>query len=285
MKKINKFILLSSPIITPLLTISLVSCIESNQNVLEAEIPGGFKFIPSTYDPKETKTANYIEFLLKKQFRNNEVEKAKFLKNQQDEKKLFEEIKKISEDYKNNKLDFELSKKFINDIKNFYSKNWLFMLKNIEKFNWQHLEWWKFEPTENAKHSDEFLNKLSELSNADDYFFYTNYWDELKEGDESAESPNDVFYLKKDKMIIRILISKNKEGNKSLFFDKIILFPKARNNKIVIKLISDTVHNAIIHGFQAGYNTFEKDIFKNFGHPALGLLLVKEIEGENNENK
>ncbi|WP_427867276.1 aromatic motif membrane protein [Mycoplasmopsis arginini] len=271
MKKIRKLILSSSLIMTLPIGMSLVSCInnEGNEN-LKNKIPKDLDYVPNIENPLELKTNKLIENLIDIKFKQDNVEKVNFLNSQKDEETLLNKAKELSNNYLNNKNEENL--KLLND---FYSNNWLFVIKNIRKFNWTFLKWWTFPDLGQVKHSDEFFTQLEKQAEPDDLIFFDNNWDQLKEGDESPESPDDIFYFKKDKMLLRILISKNKEGKRTLKFDRIIYFAKSRTNKVSIKLISDAVHNAIIHHNQQGYDAFEKEVIDNFGFASLGTLIIK----------
>ncbi|BAP01004.1 hypothetical protein MCAL160_0414 [Mycoplasmopsis californica HAZ160_1] len=275
MIKFNKLILKTLAFSSVLTPFALVSCIESDYTKNKLKIPQGFKYIPKDYNSAEAKTSEILESILNQQFKNNDVAKTNFLKSQEDTKKLLSEFKELSKTYK-----FEKSNENAEKLRSFYSQNWLFLLKNIDNFQWKYTNWWTFPSIGEARHSETFLEKISSQIIPDNYRFINNYWESLTVGDESPESPDDVFYLKKDKMIVRVFITRNKKSVKKLIFDKFILFPRARNERIAVKLISDSVHNAIIHGNQDGYDTFENDVIKNYSYPALGLLLTKE----NDEN-
>ncbi|QSB07685.1 hypothetical protein JS510_01005 [Mycoplasma tauri] len=272
MSKRNKIIISSSLIIPILpLTFSMASCIRTEKNLIKAPMPKGFEFVPYSVNKKQVITDKLINNILEKQFKLDEASKVNFLNSQKNEEALFNEFYQLTEMY----ISSGGKSENLENLNIFYSKNWLFVLKNITQFEWRHIDYWSFEPKEKTKHSDEFIEKIKWMEHPRKQIFLDNYFDELYEGEESRESNQDVFYLKKGKMVIRILISRN-NGVSQLTFDKIIHFTKARSNKISIRLISSAVHNGIIHEQQAGYDVFEKDIITNFGYPSLGVLLVKE---------
>ncbi|PYF43714.1 aromatic motif membrane protein [Metamycoplasma alkalescens] len=279
MKKIKKLILIPSLLINTLITSTLVSCINTTESSeLRNKIPTGFEVNPITKNNDEIRTKEILNKLLKLTFKEDKIKKTNFLNSQNNDEILLSNLK-------------ELSKKLIESIKNgdsveklidFYSQNWFFVLKNIDKLKWKFLEWWKFDEyidqtnkKNNAKHSKEFLDKLERLSNPNDHIFINNYFDDLIEGGESAHYKDKyVYYLKKDKLIIRLLISKNNENE--VTFDRIIFFPRSLNNKIIVKLISDAIHNGILHHNQQAYNDFEKAIIGNYNEPGLGVLVTNE---------
>ncbi|WP_330463284.1 aromatic motif membrane protein [Metamycoplasma gateae] len=273
MKKISRLILPISIISTSFIPFSLISCIKNeDNNSLKSKIPTEFDFVPNVNNPDEIKTNKLIEELINLKFKNDEVNKTLFLESQKNEDQIYEEIKTLTKNYLKSK-----SKENIDAIKLFYSNNWLFIIKNISKFKLIFTNWWTFEPTANARHTEGFFERLDKNSEPKDLVFFDNNWDQLKEGDESPESPDDVYYFKKGKLLLRILISKNNQNKRILNFEKIILFSKSKTNKVSIKLVSDAVHNAVIHKMQVGYDAFENEVIDNFGFPSLGLLILKEV--------
>ncbi|VEU61020.1 Uncharacterised protein [Mycoplasmopsis bovigenitalium] len=273
MNKLNNLLTkLSLPLIisTPILT---VSCASYDYSKLKSERPSGFDYVPKIIDQSQIKTDKIIESILNQQFKNDEVGKTEFIKSQENNELLLQELAAISKEYSRSMKQETIAK--FND---FYTKNWMFLLKNIDKLTWKYTNWWTLEPKGNAKHSESFIENLDNKEIQNDFKFTNNYLDKLEVGDESRESPDDVFYLKKDKLIIRMFITRQ-QGTKKVIFDKFIYFPWARNNNIAIKLISDIVHNAIIHHNQEGYNSFEHDLVVNYGLPELGVLIL----GDKNE--
>ncbi|AZZ65368.1 hypothetical protein DMC14_000985 [Metamycoplasma phocicerebrale] len=267
MKK-NKNLLLFSTAISILPTALLsISCINDSLNK-NLKRPDGFEVINNLDNPEKEKTDKIINNLLNINFRKNEFKKIEFIKSQNQEEKLKKEIKDISQKYKKNSTEENLKLLF-----SFYSKNWLFILKNIKNFEWSFLEWWKFPETAEAKHSQEFINKLNDLDEPKNVAFLNNNLDQLKEGDESSHSKNGIFYLKKEKFIFRFIINSNGKG---INFDKIIYFNKSRTKKISIRLISNIIHNGLIHKNQQGYDDFEKNIINNYSYPSIGFLLAKD---------
>lgn len=263
---------LSLPLIisTPILT---VSCASYDYSKLKSKRPSGFDYVPKIIDQSQIKTDKIIESILNQQFKNDEVGKTEFIKSQENNELLLQELAAISKEYSR-----PMKQETIAKFNDFYTKNWMFLLRNIDKLTWKYTNWWTLEPKGNAKHSESFIENLDNKEIQNDFKFTNNYLDKLEVGDESRESPDDVFYLKKDKLIIRMFITRQ-QGTKKVIFDKFIYFPWARNNNIAIKLISDIVHNAIIHHNQEGYNSFEHDLVVNYGLPELGVLIL----GDKNE--
>ncbi|MCU4706625.1 aromatic motif membrane protein [Mycoplasma sp. CSL7503-lung] len=271
MNKINKIFLKLSLLGVSTTLFSVVSCINSSENSqLKNKIPTGFEFVPNNLNPQEIATNEIIDNLVNLRFRDDEVGKVNFLNSQKNEEELFNQFSELSRKYLEFKTDEGL-----NLLRSFYTNNWLFVIKNIEKFSWTYSNWWTFPELETAKHTEEFFARLDKQSRPDNLKFFDNYWDQLREGDESFESPNDVYYLRKGRILIRVLISKNNDENKVLTFDKIAYFSRSRTQNISIKLVSDAYHNGIVHRQQQGFDSFEKEVIDNFGFPALGALVYK----------
>ncbi|UUM25255.1 hypothetical protein NQV05_02535 [Mycoplasmopsis agalactiae] len=294
--KSRKFALISPLVIMPV-AVSAVSCIKtSNLSIssnLLLHIPKEYDIIPQVLSNKEVVTENIIKSLLSLTFEDDIVKKNEYVKSQEDEKKLFSEIKKLSKKVpyfvrkgKNQKPGHDhlkMVKKHKEELNNFYSKNWLFMLKNIDKFAVRPFEVWTLEKTGNAEHSSEFLNKSKDQNpGIDSFSFASKNIDSLIQGGESAHTPGKkVMYIKKDKLIIRVVISK--DAQYPFKIDKFIHFSLySRDNKISMKFISDIIHSAIYHKDPKGYQSFEEDLVKkNYNYPFLSTLTLKE--GGNDE--
>lgn len=259
--KLSLPLLIPAPILT-------VSCASYDYSKLKSKRPSGFDYVPKIIDESQVKTDKIIESILNQQFKNDQVGKTEFLKSQENNELLLQELATISKEYSH-----PMKQETIAKLNDFYTKNWMFLLKNIDKLTWKYTKWWSLEPKGNAKHSESFIENIADKETQSDFKFTNNYLEKLEVGDESKESPNDVFYLKKDKLIIRMFITRQNSAKK-VIFDKFIYFPGARNSNIAIKLISDIVHNAIIHHNQEGYNSFERDLVVNYGYPALGVLIL-----------
>ncbi|MCE6115310.1 aromatic motif membrane protein [Mycoplasmopsis agalactiae] len=293
----NRNFALISPLVIMPVAVSAVSCIKTSNlstssNLLQ-HIPKEYDIIPQVLSNKEVVTENIIKSLLSLTFEDDIVKKNEYVKSQEDEKRLFSEIKELSEKVpyfvrkgKNQKPGhdhLEMVKNHKEELNNFYSKNWLFMLKNIDKFAVRPFEVWTLEKTDNAEHSSEFLNKSKDQNPGIDSFSFVNKnLDSLIQGGESAHTPGKkVMYIKKDKLIIRVVISKDSQYPFKI--DKFIHFSLySRDNKISMKFISDIIHSAIYHKDPKGYESFEEDLVKkNYNYPFLSTLTLKE--GGNDE--
>ncbi|PZV99949.1 aromatic motif membrane protein [Metamycoplasma auris] len=300
MKNKNKLIIVSS-FISLLPSSFLVSCITTrlpdNTNKL---IENKFNISSNTAILDEVRTKKFVEDLIKKTFKTNEVKKVSFLKSQEDSKHLFKEFKELSRKFFEMKnKGAEEKNKIKKKLQDFYSKNWLFIIENLKEFVWTYDSWWML-PTKEAKnnekyatHSKEFIEKIKELN--DEYqpkekAFLNNYFNHFQEGDESRESSQAVFYLSKFDFLMRIFVSKN-ENDTKFSFDKFIYFPPRneqagkRTQEVSIKILSDAIHQGVIHGDKAGYDSFENVLVRNNGFPALGFLIDKEVWKEYEKTK
>ncbi|QJR44201.1 aromatic motif membrane protein [Mycoplasma miroungirhinis] len=246
---------------------SLIACSTTeNNNNLQNNIPKEFDFIPALQSNQEINTNSIINKLINIVFKNNEVKKTQFLETQKQKEQLTNKLKELSIEFNETQNTDKLN--------DFYTQNWLFIIKNIDKLQWTFTNWWIFPEFENAKYSQQFLEKIADADNPENLKFDNNNWNQLQEGDESRESSDDVFYLRKDNFLIRIYISR--EGDNKVIFKNIIYFFKSRTKNISIKLISDSVHNALIHKQQIGFDSFENDVVSDYGFGSLGVLLWKE---------
>ncbi len=294
--KIRKLIFVA-PVSTIPIAISSVSCIKTSDlnvsSALSLHIPKQFDIIPQVTSKKDKVTENIIKSLLTLTFEDDIVRKNEYIKSQEDEEKLFNEVKELSKKIplfvkktnndKPGKDHFDIVEKHYEELNNFYSKNWLFMLKNIDKFVIRPFKVWTLKPSGNAKHTDSFLS-TSESQNPglDGFSFFNKNLDSLVQGSESAHTPGQkVMYIKKDKLIIRVIISKDDKNPFKI--DKFIHFSlHLKDTKISIKLISDIIHSGIYHKDQNGFISFEKDLVEsNYSYPFISTLTL----GENTNDK
>ncbi len=181
-------------------------------SALSLHIPKQFDIIPQVTSKKDKVTENIIKSLLTLTFEDDIVRKNEYIKSQEDEEKLFNEVKELSKKIplfvKNKNRAISLGKSHFDkvenhykELNNFYSKNWLFMLKNIDKFVIRPFKVWTLEPSGNAKHTNDFLDKTKEQNpGLDGFSFFNKNLDSLVQGGESAHTPGrKVMYIKKDK--------------------------------------------------------------------------------------
>lgn len=287
--KIRKLIFVA-PVSTIPIAISSVSCIKTSDlnvsSALSLHIPKQFDIIPQVTSKKDKVTKNIIKSLLTLTFEDDIVRKNEYIKSQENEEKLFNEIKELSKKIplfvkkknsdKPGKSHFDIVEKHYQELNNFYSKNWLFMLKNIDKFVIRPFKVWTLEQSGNAKHTDSFLsNSKVQNPGLDGFSFFNKNLDSLVQGGESAHTPGrKVMYIKKDKLIIRVIISK--DDNNPFKIDKFIHFSlHSKDTKISIKLISDIIHSGKYHQDQNGFNSFEKDLVEsNYSYPFISTLTL-----------
>lgn len=294
--KIRKLIFVA-PVSTIPIAISSVSCIKTSDlnvsSALSLHIPKQFDIIPQVTSKKDKVTENIIKSLLTLTFEDDIVRKNEYIKSQENEEKLFNEVKELSKkipvfvkkknDDKPGKNHFDIVEKHYEELNNFYSKNWLFMLKNIDKFVIRPFKVWTLEQSGIAKHTNDFLDKSKEQNpGLDGFSFFNKNLDSLVQGGESAHTPGrKVMYIKKDKLIIRVIISKDDKNPFKI--DKFIHFSlHSKDTKISIKLISDIIHSGTYHKDQNGFISFEKDLVEsNYSYPFISTLTL----GENTNDK
>ncbi|TKA59373.1 hypothetical protein MBOVa_2500 [Mycoplasmopsis bovis 8790] len=294
--KIKKLIFVAPVSVVPI-AISSVSCIKTSDlnvsSTLSLHIPKQFDIIPQVTSKKDEVTDNIIKSLLTLTFEDDIVRKNEYIKSQENEEKLFNEVKELSKRIpffvkkKNNdkpgKDHFDIMAKHYEELNNFYSKNWLFMLKNIDKFVIRPFKVWTLEPSGSAKHTDDFINKSKDQNpGLDSFSFFNKNLDSLVQGGESTHTPGrKVMYIKKDKLIIRAIISKDDQNPFKI--DKFIHFSlHSKDTKISIKLISDIIHSGTYHQDPNGFISFEEDLVKsNYSYPFISTLTL----GENTNDK
>ncbi|ENY69298.1 Hypothetical protein, predicted lipoprotein [Metamycoplasma auris 15026] len=307
MKNKNKLIIASS-LLSLLPSYFLVSCITTKLPLeVNKLIEDKFNIALSSQDLEEVKTKNFIDSLIKKTFKTNEEKRVIFEKSQENKEAISKEFKDLSKkfleaknkDSKNKDKEQIETKKAKKELEDFYAKNWLYIIQNLKETVWTYETWWTL-PTKEGKngqkyatHSKEFLDKIKQLNEEyepKEKVFQNNHFIHFQEGDESKESSRYVFYLSKSDFLMRILVSKNKD-NTELSFDKFIYFPPrneqagARKKDVSIKILSDAIHQGVIHGDKAGYDSFEKVLVHNNGFPALGILIDKEVWNAYNKEK
>ncbi|QVJ96277.1 hypothetical protein I7634_04330 [Mycoplasma mycoides subsp. capri] len=276
MKKNKKAILTYISIffaIIPFIVIPFLLTVNKNDKDEVFKPVSGFNINVSINDVKENQTKEMIDVLLANTFKNHLAEQEQFIKSQTKEnniKELFLKAKELSEEYKKNQDQNNINKLF-----DFYSANWLFLLNNISKFEYKALDFWKLEPVD--QHNKEFLNKTKKENLLDKTFnFNDNYFNKYLLGEESKHGTNNIYYLRKDKLIFRLLISKKEP---KVVIDKIILFNQSEHNTISLEVISNILH-AVIHKDQV-HSTFEKEIIGEYNLALLGIFLL----GDNYEKE
>ncbi|EXU60133.1 aromatic motif membrane protein [Mycoplasma mycoides] len=276
MKKNKKTILTYISIffaIIPFIVIPFLLKVNKNDKDEVFKPVSGFNINVSINDVKENQTKEMIDVLLANTFKNHLAQQEQFIKSQTKEnniKELFLKAKELSEEYKKNQDQNNINKLF-----DFYSTNWLFLLNNISKFEYKALDFWKLEPVN--QHSKDFLKETKKEKLLNKTFnFDDNYFNKYLLGEESKHGTNNIYYLRKDKLIFRLLISKKEP---KVVIDKIILFNQSKHNTISLEVISNILH-AVIHKDQV-HSTFEKEIIGEYNLALLGIFLL----GDNYEKE
>ncbi|MBW0596096.1 hypothetical protein MADP07_00419 [Mycoplasma anatis] len=274
---------------------SIVSC--NNQaeikNSLSKIIDEKYDYIDKLESVEEQRTTKILNDLLDKVFADNLVERREFLDQQNDvnyQKEILKKLQELLDEAKNQSnsiIDQEVKTKFIdnfyeNKIFPLYSENWYFILKNINLFYGEFYNWLTIPKDDNSGsyHSEKFLSSLRDLKTPKNVIFINSILDKLEEGEESAESySNYIFYLSKNKIIFRIKISRNSTSKNKLTIEPWIwYFPFSKTNNISIKLISNILHSAYVHGDQIGFDRFESDLVEKlrYGVPSKIILKIKD---------
>lgn len=276
MKKNKKTILTYISIffaIIPFIVIPFLLTVNKNDKNEVFKPVSGFNINVSINDVKENQTKEMIDVLLANTFKNHLAQQEQFIKSQTKEnniKELFLKAKELSEEYKKNQNQNNINKLF-----DFYSTNWLFLLNNISKFEYKALDFWKLEPVN--QHSKDFLKKTKKENLLNKTFnFNDNYFNKYLLGEKSKHGTNNIYYLRKDKLIFRLLISKKEP---KVVIDKIILFNQSKHNTISLEVISNILH-AVIHKDQV-HSTFEREIIGEYNLALLGIFLL----GDNYEKE
>ncbi|UKS54518.1 membrane protein [Mycoplasma feriruminatoris] len=259
--------------ILPFLILPSLFFINKKPNTLNLVRPLGFDVYDNLNNDKSAKTKKLLLALIDDVFKNSKLEQQEFLKKQEQEnKELSSKAKELSSEYLKNPNTENLKK-----LKDFYSKNWLFVFQNLSKFEMKFISFWKLEANNKKElHSKEFLEEINKREKPkDSYHFLDNNIDLIKVGKENEDLPNlTVYYLRKDRFIIRALLTND---GKKMSIDKFILFNESIVSRINIDTISDAIHLGVFHNQQDAFtSTFEKHIIKEYGYPWDGILLWKE---------
>ncbi|SYV93927.1 Uncharacterised protein [Mycoplasmoides gallisepticum] len=110
--------------------------------------------------------------------------------------------------------------------------------------------------------------------------FSNTYLDDIKLGDESREiGDNDVYYLKKDKLVLRFLIRTVSAPISGVVLSYLpIYFGASRAKNISLNLISSVIHSGFIHRYETGLQQYEVDmpIKQRYGYPAFVFNFLKK---------
>lgn len=280
-------------LLLPLAPIFLTSCTDlSNNSKLEKIIQPKYNNNLDQATKEKLKSEKILDSIVDQVFPNY-ARKVEFLKSQNNEKNIkafFEKYKEISQELSEAKKNLSDTSEILSRLNELANKNWLIILRNISKFQAIFDSWLTFPQDKTGYHSQQYLDSLKKLKEPSPKLFSTNYWEELIEGDESAEFANTtILYLKKQNIFLRMKISDALTDNPKFNFPgQLWYFPRSNAINISTKILTDIVHSAYIHGDQIGYDRFEDDMVKKYryGEPANFILLSKDvkIEAPNNNN-
>nr|VZR98654.1 hypothetical protein MF5295_00875 [Mycoplasma feriruminatoris] len=265
--------------VLPFLILPSLFFINKKPNNLNLVRPPGFDVYDNLNNDKSTKTKKILLALVDDVFKNSKLEQQEFIKKQeQNKEQLISKAKELTKEYNKSSNEETLKK-----LKDFYSENWLFVFQNLDKFEMKFISFWKLEANNKKElHSREFLDEINKKQKErerkkieDNYHFLDNNIDLVKIGKENEDLPNlTVYYLRKDKFIIRALLTND---GKKMSIDKFILFNESPISRINIDTISDAIHLGVFHNQKDAFtSTFEKHIIKEYGYPWDGILLWKE---------
>lgn len=173
------------------------------------------------------------------------------------------------------------------DYARFISENWYFVFKNIEKFRFQFMLWFRlpdsvnqFDKTQKATHSYDYLKRIGSKKPWGDYAVTSNVIDELDESDVSKEhniGENKEYFIVKDKAMINLKYFG--EGPNAHLGLRIrpygIVFQESRL-KPSVSIITNVFHLSYIHGDPKYYTIFEEELTNQFGIPAKMLMVWKD---------
>ncbi|EIE41602.1 hypothetical protein MCANUFG1_01971 [Mycoplasmopsis canis UFG1] len=264
------------------LPISVFSCANySNQATLNSIISNVDSVTSPSSDNKKKSHETIINTILSNAFRSDRTKIVEYTKTQTENyEKLMNEFKLISEGFfkSQNKKEFAISQQ------EFFKKNWYFILNNLDKFQFNFIEFVTSDLSKNYSTSEEYQQKMriKESNNKYNPFEFENtYLENIREGAESAELGDAlVYYIRKNKMIFRILINNLRaEGaNPEVFLRPINWnFGESTANTISPLLVSNVVHQLFIHNYPKGREEFENEMVKKqkYGSPSFVFPTVK----------
>ncbi|AFP75740.1 hypothetical protein RUS47_00525 [Mycoplasmoides gallisepticum] len=178
---------------------------------------------------------------------------------------------------------------FFAQYQDFVSKNWFFILNNLNIFDWNFITWALnpyYPESKKILVSEEYQNKVKRLTPFNSLKFSNTYLDDIKLGDESREiGDNEVYYLKKDKLVLRFLIRTVSAPISGVVLSYLpIYFGASRAKNISLNLISSIIHSGFIHRYETGLQQYEVDmpIKQRYGYPAFVFNFLKK--DKTNEN-
>lgn len=183
---------------------------------------------------------------------------------------------------------------YLEQVDELINQNWYWFLSNINAFEFESFKLLSIQfysdlmrennnnlPDEFAQiFNSNYLNSLQETKLPKKKIFLDSYLDNLQFGEESKELNNSViYYLAKDKMVFRIVISNLNYNNANIKIAPFIwYFANSKNPKLSLNLISSINHYALIHKYASGYKQYVYDLVKKqrYGEASLVLPIIKE---------
>ncbi|MFV8473464.1 aromatic motif membrane protein [Mycoplasma sp. 31_09] len=180
---------------------------------------------------------------------------------------------------------------YLAQYKELINQNWYFILNNLDKFDWDFVSmaFNPYEPTSKKKMlTDEYINNANKQKPFTTLNFKDSYLDDIKLGDESSEiGDNDAYYIKKDKLVFRIMIRNISSNISQVDLSFVgIYFGAAQAKTISLNLISQTIHSGFIHDYESGLKQYQEDmpVKQRYGYPAFVFPFGKEQNEKVTEN-
>lgn len=241
---------------------------------------------------EEKTTKSIYEVIKKAAYNNDNVAWESFLNTQEgkeNEDRIWKELKELQKEIPKNPEHFSSQhKELFKKLETFYSDNWLFILRNLDKFQIKFSNWYAFPEQVNkltqqkVHHSQKFLNEINSMDGADDYYFVNNNLESIHVGDASIQSTTyKDFYIVKNNALINIKVILNKDSSAVQFNPLIYYFPKART-KLSVKILTQIFHQALYHQIQEFYDAFENDFINKYRYGFVAQMLL-ELKGDKNE--
>ncbi|WP_117275157.1 aromatic motif membrane protein [Mycoplasmopsis edwardii] len=227
---------------------------------------------------KEKTTSEILKKILSDTFKNDNVKIVEYVNQQKnDADEILKEFQVISEGFKTT----DDKKTYASAQHEFFNKNWYFILTNLDKLQFNFIEYITKDLSKNYSTSEEYKQKVQFKEGHKAIKFDNSYLDEIREGNEAQELGDaTVYYVKKNKLVFRIVISnlKGKDGDPQISFRPLNwYFAHSSAITISLALISEVVHQLFIHGYETGKQDFEEVMVKNqkYGSPSFVFPTLK----------
>lgn len=284
----NKFLKVSLPCVIALPIIT-TSCVDySKQNELNKLIDSSDAIVSVSDDNKLKTHKSILNTLLNNAFRSDSLKIQEYI-NLQTSKTNYDNLvasyKTISENFKL----ADDKKSFAQSLNAFYSQNWYFILNNLDKFDFNFIEFVTVDLAKNYATSQEYqdlmVTKTNQLKNSKQrksWEFENSYLDGIREGVESTELGDVVvYYVRKNKLIFRIVINNLRAQNTQPIVQLRPInwyFSESKANTISPSLISNVVHQLFIHGYERGKEEFEVEMVQKqkYGSPSFVFATWKD---------